>query len=481
MMTHSRAFLVSLLFILIAVLLPTASSHGQEIKSTLSFDPTDQNRSQLDLEVRRDDLTIEARIQFDTRDDNLIVAGSYELSEGKQTDQGLEFSLFSADDESLESPLASERLTSPFKFSRRLEQIGIPKSQGDLWLSIEAPEKSDSGIIIELKAVPRDPVITPVFSWAPSFLPNQVRVWLPQVFTYKSVHPEQIHYRGSVDSYYTAPEDERLETPRIDILPEDSLFGLRFIRTEIVAPHTGRLDWRSTFVWDGVKWYHWPDEGPPHSSKVLSLWSYSLVALLSFLPVLALYLLARRSPNWKYKTALYTIASLASIAYTLEFLTALLPYLLILAIASTLLTLRLKFSTKTYWQLLLFVVSQEYFWSYPFKTTSISLNAFAISILMAALLLAPIALLKHKGIILALSGIMVAGLTAYYLSLDLYISYFEDYPALNVLSYSNQGAYVTDSAFNLLREQHNLSIASAVWCLLIILASLSIDIARSRR
>lgn len=453
-------------FLVLATLFASGSTAAEPIYiERLQLGPSSEAKFERRLELDTSHGKLEANLIFELGTDTLSIAG--QISEYNAAN-----AVTIVLGETVDSNLYKTRLDNEGRFAFRvnLADLGLPPPRNTLLLSTSVGERSAPQPFLSLEGIHRDAKISPIFGWIPRFLPVGVPVYTPQYFRIETPYPEKLNYRASIEMHSLEPYAQN-ENPRYDITASNKPVESHFEWMAFTAKSEGMFQHRLGFVWDGVKWYQWEPNDLRKKSYSLNLLQYSLLAALASIPLLAFVSISSRISNFRIRFVFGIISIFYTLFYALEFLSPLLPHIAILILATAIAINIKNAGMRTYWLLIALCFSQEYIWSYLHQHANIPLKGVAFSLSLAATTLAPLVLIRRQWLASLIGIALSVSIVSAYVTMDIYLSFFDDFPSINVLRYSGQGVQLVDSIAELMKPSHETAISSGVWISGLILVS----------
>lgn len=306
---------------------------------------------------------------------------------------------------------------------------------------------------LSVKGVDSKDPISVGFSWIPSIIPQGIKTYSFHAFSVSPNLESAAMYSPSVEGYLLS-DRRRQENYRYNLDPE-KLGQSEFLVAEMDFDQTGRANRRLGFVLDGVRWHNRPPS-TYKSSWILPIWTYSAVVALYLALLSFVFHFASTVKKRKAKIALGVIGFLLSLIFLLEFTSQLMPFYLTIFATVIIASRSERVEYATYWTLLFFTISQEFIWAAIQNDFTPKSYALPFASLVAAVALAPIVLVKKPWVTTIFANVCLICIASYYITLNLYFVFFEDFPTWNVFTYASQGIDIADSIVSLLDQRHTI-------------------------
>lgn len=366
----------------------------------------------------------------------------------------------------------ADGLLAAFSYKYKLVDLGLGSNQygfvlrfnyvkeGEYWQNERFPDSILPTLAV--KNFKRNETFTPVLSWYPTYVPVNTYARSFHLFTSRQRGTGTLSHAASIETF-DAESGNRIEQKRHELTafePET----LQAIRSDMRFTETGLKQRQLGFFWPRVQWYH---TGPLENANTLRVIPASLFTALALLIGFGIQILWLKIPSLGGKLRIVAIAvlSIFSTLFLLEIANGLFPVILVLLAISIISILKTDQNTKAYAICSLFLISQELLWTYSLPLYPAKLPALLFSISLGAVAFLPIALVKRKVPSNTLALLLIVLVTAYYATMSIYVSFFEDYPTITILSYASQSSHILDSISQLASDQQLILVSSALWCM----------------
>ncbi|MBD5781514.1 hypothetical protein IEN85_18580 [Pelagicoccus sp. NFK12] len=470
----------------------TAASQEHKLGPTnnlqlVKLEETTPDRILSDLEYSSNAISISGNVSFEPLRNELVFNGEYITQQKLDSGIRLSFQIYSSDGtlllkdgrRSLFEQIDGSK-KSWFNHRYNLSQLNLPESDNELiikfnyvlenhyWADLKFPNIELPAF--HIKNIQRGEKYKKILSLFPLFIaenkPSPSLHWF--VAEKQETHP--FRYKATVGLFNRSSQASssnrwyEIESDRnkAHIL---SLYSYK-------SPEPGILKPTLRFVLGGVQWYPEPDSKNT-LSIALPLWAY---ALLSFFASCALYFAVQSFSGNFNKRAVSVVFTVALILYTIP---SVFIFVFFPAIALFFHRNKLKRSPYgLYWLLLGYCTVLEFFWGWIAEGSYKNITAFFFSTSLVATMLLPLTCISSKWIKRAIGLTFIATATAYYFTMGIYFSFFDDYPTLNILSYAQQGATLIDSILDLFSSENLALIPIAI---VAIIAASSLETTKGKK
>lgn len=331
--------------------------------------------------------------------------------------------------------------------------------EGQFWYDMAYPDLELPSIVFQnVSALERFRTLIGPIPW---FVPIGMECFLPVVFEADKTHEGDFSYVSSVE-VFTRSDKERHEQVRRELESTISLgAGRHLIVGRARFDENREYQLRHGFVWDGVRWYGDSED----------IGGYELVRAVPssvYLSVFALVFVLLRFV-WNYaksiKVALArwalrgVIVAIGLLAIGISMTNS--GFLVLLALGFGWYVSQLSgfLNGRLYVLGLLLFALLEVYWGWLFAASSASPSGMLLSICIYAFALAPILWIRRSSVSLVLLAVATTCGLFIYILMDLYASFFTDYPSLKVIGYAGQVLTISDSVWSLIGEPHGISLA----------------------
>ncbi|MDQ8202318.1 hypothetical protein [Pelagicoccus sp. SDUM812003] len=477
-----RIFLASMLALSCVGLMLGHRGPLKEQTLTISFESGKRFQQSQVFEYKSDNVHVRGRVALDAEQQRLHVTGDYTSRQDLEDGINLAFQLYDPRGrllfkEGKRSPFQKRDSQSiaTFDYTVRLDELGADEpakavvmqfnyvKELEYWADQKFPDWEFPAL--KIKGVDLLNPVQVSFSWTPWLAPKGISIYGLHRFSIRSSLAKADQYQASMESYY-APDRTRKENDRHAIDPQ-RIDRSQFALTQLSFDRYGPVKRRLGFLLEDVRWHNRPNNHY-RSSWVIPIWAHTAIALFSMGVITLIFHFSSKSENVVAKRLLAALGAFAALLFALEFLSPLLATYLAMYLMALCFYLCRNVGYKIYWVVLLFVITQEALWNALHANQMVLPYGTGISIASAAILLAPLVLIKRRWLAMALGNLAIALGAAYYFTANQYYGFFNDFPTWNLLSYASQGLQVMDSIAELFKEGHSIVGSSILVALLAI-------------
>lgn len=447
--------LVALANLKAANYLPPSEVYSRQV----SFIPIDRFSSKADLEYQSEAISIKGTAILSKKYNTLKFSGTYSTKQEIEPGMRLGFQVYSENhtlllldgNRSEFHDNANEKVAN-FDYDYTLERLNVPPNQsrfyikfnyvieGKYWADIQYPSMELPAF--RFKNVNHREIFKPFFSYFPTLIPIDRKVYSIHLFNSYKSKPEPFNHVASIEARY-------IETDKFDDNKRHKVKNIdgnstQFLIAQLQLNKRGAINRRLGFVWDGIRWYKLTDKST-NKSYVIPFISYFIIGLTFTSIVVGIFYWSATRKTAKTRRYGFAASGIASIFLLLEFLGPLLPVIIATIMVPVLGRKLIQLNNRLYWTLLALTISTDLFWTLIIQSGPTQGYASAFSLFMASVMLAPFALVKRQLLRLVLGNLMLVAITSYYMTMSFYYFFFEDYPTLNVLTYATQGTDLLDS------------------------------------